>query len=198
MAAKVRDGLLMQEESSPLPYLADHKLTLSKSRRSVIIVGAGPVGLLTALRLGQAGISTLVLEAHKTLLPTTRAMVYMPAILPVLENLGILETVKQHAFLNEEGIVWRDETGKFLAQMPLGSSVPGQFGGVLLIGQVRMNALILEELKKYPSVEVRFGLRCVGIDNPPSADFVKVMVSEGGFKGEDLFFEADYLLGTDG
>ena len=37
-----------------------------------------------------------------------------------------------------------------------------------------MNALILEQLKKYPSVEVRFGLRCVGIEDLPSSG-VKVM-----------------------
>ena len=42
---------------------------------TVLIVGAGPVGLLTALRLGQAGIDTLVIEAHNEILPTTRAMV---------------------------------------------------------------------------------------------------------------------------
>jgi 2-polyprenyl-6-methoxyphenol hydroxylase-like FAD-dependent oxidoreductase len=42
----------------------------------VCIVGAGPVGLLTALRLGQAGVRTILLEAHGSLLKTTRACVY--------------------------------------------------------------------------------------------------------------------------
>ena len=126
----------------------------------MIIVGAGPVGLLTVLRLGQAGISTLVLESHHTLLPTTRAVVYMPVVIPVLRELGILDVVLKNAFLNREGVTWRDLDGNALAHLPLSSSSPGEFRGVLLFGQSRMNALILEEMKKYPTVEVRFGLRC--------------------------------------
>jgi 2-polyprenyl-6-methoxyphenol hydroxylase-like FAD-dependent oxidoreductase len=154
----------------------------------VIIVGVGPVGLLTALRLGQAGISTLVLESHHTLLPTTRAVVYMPVVIPVLKN----------AFLNREGVTWRDSDGNALAHLPLSSSSPGEFGGVLLFGQSRMNALILEELKKYPTVEVRFGLRCVGIEDLPSTGKVKVMVHQRNLVDEDLMFEADYVLASDG
>jgi 2-polyprenyl-6-methoxyphenol hydroxylase-like FAD-dependent oxidoreductase len=48
---------------------------MPKTRATVVIVGGGPVGLLTALRLGQAGIDTLVLEAHDSVLPATRAVV---------------------------------------------------------------------------------------------------------------------------
>ena len=80
----------------------------------MIIVGSGPVGLLSALRLGQAGISTLVLEAHRTLLPTTRAMVYMPVIILVLHELGILDVVLRNAFLNGEGATWRELNGNTL------------------------------------------------------------------------------------
>lgn len=75
-----------------------------KNRTTVLIAGAGPVGLLIALRLGQAGIPTIVLESHHTLLPTTRAMVYMPVILPVLRGLGILEKVMDNAFLNPKAL----------------------------------------------------------------------------------------------
>ena len=128
-------------------------------------------------------------------------MVYMPVIIPVLRKLGILDTVQRHAFLNHEGAVWRDIDGNVLGKLPLGGEEKekkGEFGGVLLIGQARMNSLILEELKKYPSVEVRFGLRCVGIENLPDRESVKVMVHQGSQLDGDLLFEADYVLGTDG
>lgn len=48
---------------------------MPKTRTTVCIVGGGPVGLLVALRLGIAGVDTLVLEAHDSVLPTTRAVV---------------------------------------------------------------------------------------------------------------------------
>lgn len=164
----------------------------------MIIVGAGPVGLLTALRLGQAGISTLVLESHHTLLSTTRAMVYMPVVIPVLRELGILDVVLKNAFLNGDGVTWRELDGNALAHLPLSSSISGEFGGVMLFGQSRMNALILGELKKYPSVEVRFGLRCVGIEDITSSGGVKVMVHQRNLVDEDIIYEADYVLAADG
>ena len=122
----------------------------------------------------------------------------MPVVIPVLKKLGILDLVLQQAFLNQDGVVWRDIDGKALAHLPLSSSDPGEFGGVLLFGQSRMNTLILEELKKYPSVEVRFGLRCVGIEDLASSSVVKVMTHQRNLSDEDLTFEADYVLGTDG
>ncbi len=162
------------------------------------MVGAGPVGLLVAFCLGQAGIDTLVLESHATLLPTTRAMVYMPVVIPVFRLLGILKLVQSHAFLNEEGATWRDRDGRQLARLPLTSNTSGESGGVLLIGQKRMADLVLAELKKYPSVEVKYGLRCVGIDDLPGSASVKLMVQHQTKKDGDLLFRADYVLGIDG
>jgi hypothetical protein len=75
------------------------------------------------------------------------------------------------------------------------SSTPGEFGGVLLFGQSRMNALILEEPKKYPSVEALFGLRYVGIKDPPSSSGVKLMVHQRNLVDEDIIF---YVLASDG
>ena len=99
---------------------------------------------------------------HHTLLPTRRAMVYMPVIIPVLRKLGILSKVIDHSFLNHEGRVWRDMEGKELAQLKVAGTGEGEIGGVLPIGQRRINELILGELKKYPSVEVKFAQKVVG------------------------------------
>jgi 2-polyprenyl-6-methoxyphenol hydroxylase-like FAD-dependent oxidoreductase len=87
-----------------------------------------------------------------------------------LRKLGILSTVIDHAFLNHAGAVWRDIRGKELAQLKLQDDEEGEFGGVLLIGQRKMNGLILEELKKYPCVQVRFGQRLVGIEDIPAQE----------------------------
>ena len=128
---------------------------MAATTTSVLVVGGGPVGLLTALRLGRAGIDAIILEAHDDILPTTRAMVYMPVVVPVLTKLGLMDRVAQEAYLNRDGIMWRDLEGKVLAHLPLGNSDAGDFGGVLLLGQYKMATIILEELKKYPCVDVR-------------------------------------------
>jgi 2-polyprenyl-6-methoxyphenol hydroxylase-like FAD-dependent oxidoreductase len=69
----------------------------------MLVVRAGLVGLLVALCLGQAGIPTVVLESHHTLLPTTLAMVYMPVIIPFYTNSEFSPRPSNHAPLNREG-----------------------------------------------------------------------------------------------
>lgn len=83
----------------------DFSLDFSQDRYSVIVVGTAPVGLLTALRLGQAGISTIVLEDHDKLFDTTRALNYVPAVVPALVSSGILGWSEEQAYKNALGAV---------------------------------------------------------------------------------------------
>jgi 2-polyprenyl-6-methoxyphenol hydroxylase-like FAD-dependent oxidoreductase len=46
---------------------------MSIEHAQVIIVGAGPVGLFTALKLAQGGVDVLLLEADKQVLQSPRA-----------------------------------------------------------------------------------------------------------------------------
>ena len=170
---------------------------MSSDTTSVLVVGGGPVGLLTALRLGQAGVNTIVIEAHNDVLPTTRAMVYMPVVIPVLKKLGLMDRVAQEAYLNKDGIMWRDLEGTPLAHLPLDGS-GDDFGGVLLLGQYKMTCIILEELKKYPCVDVRFGVRYGGVEDIAGSDEVKVLVHGRNMKDPDTILQAKYVLAADG
>lgn len=137
---------------------------------------------------------TLVLERYHELLPTTRAMVYQPVVLDILRQFKILERVEQLAYLNREGIYWRDIQGNELGHLPMPE---GEH--VLLLGQSRMNALILEEIAKHPSVEVRFNSAYAGCEQDPSQKHVKVMVHETSIdKDDDTMLTANWLVGADG
>ncbi len=57
----------------------------------VLIVGGGPVGLLAALGLAQAGALVTVIEAGEKLNDSPRAAVYFATTLIALEELGILD-----------------------------------------------------------------------------------------------------------
>jgi hypothetical protein len=72
--------------------------------RSVIVVGAGPVGLCAAIDLGIHGIDTLVLDQDDTLAQGSRAICLAKRTLEILDRLGCGERVVAR------GVVWN--TGK--------------------------------------------------------------------------------------
>ncbi|CZR68400.1 uncharacterized protein PAC_18299 [Phialocephala subalpina] len=96
------------------PIHTRSNLITSQTSTEVLIAGAGPVGPLLALRLGQASINTIVLESHKKLLPTIRAMVYMPIVLNTFRKLDIFDTIITQSYPNYSGVSWRDIDGNEL------------------------------------------------------------------------------------
>ena len=62
-------------------------------RCDVIVVGAGPVGLVCTLKLARAGIDVLLLEAESELNQELRASTFHPPTLDMLEELGVTATI---------------------------------------------------------------------------------------------------------
>ena len=56
---------------------------------SVLVVGGGPVGLLTAFRLRQCGLACTVVEQHSWARNRSRASTFQPAVLDRLAGLGL-------------------------------------------------------------------------------------------------------------
>ncbi|MCH8188656.1 MAG: FAD-dependent monooxygenase, partial [Proteobacteria bacterium] len=59
------------------------------ARDRVIIAGAGPVGLVAALRLASGGVPVLVLEAGDDLAIDLRASTFHPPTLDMLDEFGV-------------------------------------------------------------------------------------------------------------
>ena len=67
----------------------------------VIIAGAGPTGLLTAIGLAKAGTRVTILESEAQLNDSPRALVYHYPVLPYLEKLGLLQDCVNEGFLRQ-------------------------------------------------------------------------------------------------
>lgn len=61
------------------------------STNTVLVVGGGPVGLLTAFRLRQRGLGCTVVEQHPWSHSRSRASTFHPAVLDRLADLGLAE-----------------------------------------------------------------------------------------------------------
>ncbi|CAK7212897.1 hypothetical protein SCUCBS95973_001616 [Sporothrix curviconia] len=160
---------------------------LGSREAEVIVVGAGAVGLLTALKLGRAGVDTIVLEAYNSILEAPRAIAYMPVVSQELRKLGIFEKLQAQGIMNTDGVTWRDIAGTPLAAFPAAEHV-------LTLGQDKVARAVLDTIRdECPSVTVIFGQRCVGLEQQEGR--VRVLTNSNE---DDYEFSATYVVGCDG
>jgi 2-polyprenyl-6-methoxyphenol hydroxylase-like FAD-dependent oxidoreductase len=74
---------------------------MSQGRR-VLVVGAGPTGVLTALGLARAGAEVTIIEREPDIVGSPRATVYMASTLKVLDELGLLGEARESGAIGYE------------------------------------------------------------------------------------------------
>ncbi len=68
----------------------------------VLICGAGPVGLLTAIGLARRGIRVTVIDGEPAVVQSPRATGYFPPTLELIAEFGFYEDLSARAFLSHE------------------------------------------------------------------------------------------------
>jgi len=159
----------------------------------VIVAGAGPVGLLTALALATQDVPVLVLEAEPGLTIDLRAGTYHPPSLEMMAPYGITADMLKTAIKvprwqirdRKEGVIveWDVSLIKDLTPYPYR----------LHLEQHRLTPIIYAKLRKCPNAEVRFSHEVA--DFSQTAD--KVVVAAKTPAGREQF-EAQWLVGADG
>ncbi len=122
----------------------------------VIIVGAGPVGLLLANLLGSKNIETLILEKELIRNPWSRAIGITPPSLEILRSLNLA-----HLFINN-GIIGRAAIF-FGSTVRLGTlkikKIPSKFPFVLSVSQAITEKILESNLKKYSCITLLRGYK---------------------------------------
>lgn len=164
------------------------------TKKNVVVVGAGPSGLLCALGLAKAGIEVCVLERGETLNHAPRAMVYHWAVLDGLEKLGVLDEAKDEGFLSHELQFYVFKTGERIhmdTREPLKSLTKTPYN--LHLGQNKLGEIALRHLRKLPNVTVRWGVEVTGL----TQDDDKVVL-HCQHKEHEEKIEAGWVIGADG
>jgi menaquinone-9 beta-reductase len=150
----------------------------------VIVVGAGPVGAVLAMLLGNAGVRTLVLEKGSFPRDKPCGEGLMPGGVAVLEGLGI--DLAREGFPSLSGIRWRLEGSSAFGAFKARPGVPDHGFGVR---RSRFDSFLAERAAGTPNVELRTGSTVNAIER-----------AAGGFRVEtgDGTASAAYLVGADG
>ncbi|MFI8826702.1 FAD-dependent monooxygenase [Streptomyces sp. NPDC053431] len=157
----------------------------------VVIVGAGPTGLVLAIDLVRRGVRAVLVEKGEGLFPGSRGKGLQPRSLEVLDDLGVLPAVQEAGSLYPRMLGW--EGAERLAEWDmLARSQPTEqvpYANTLLIPQFRTQELLHERLTELGG-DVRFGTALTGLRR--SEDGVEADLSTG----ETL--RAAYLVAADG
>lgn len=160
---------------------------------TVIVVGAGPVGLLTSLRLAQARIPITLLEALPTIENSPRAMAYQPVAVAELDRAGVLDDVRRAGTFGTRVCWHKTATKEVIASLDRCVSPEEPYEN-LTIGQHELAKVILEKLERCEGVSVEWNRRVVELKQ--DAEGVAVVAEDG--EGKKTEFRARYLVGTDG
>ncbi|MEV5743865.1 FAD-dependent monooxygenase [Microbispora rosea] len=153
-----------------------------------IIIGAGIAGLAAALRLGQAGWETLVVERA----PQRRGGGYGVTFGGIgydgAERMGILPALKERAFVTRE-LVYRKPNGecRFAVGGQTIAATMGKRSFNILRGDIE--SVLYEAVKD--ATTIRFGTTITAVEQ--DADGVHVTLSDGAVESADLLIGADGL-----
>ena len=157
----------------------------------VVIVGAGPTGLMAANLLGQAGIATLVIEQHMGLGEEARAITIDDEGLRICQAAGLSSEVCKQARLNMEAYYISRQ--KLLVRV----APQHQFNGYPLIStfyQPDFERTLLRGLERFPHVKIHFGHKVAAIEQNEDGVTLTIWTMEGTIQ----HVQCAYVLACDG
>ncbi len=161
--------------------------------RSVIIVGAGPVGLTAAHALGSAGIRVVVLEAAAGLQEDPRASTFHPPTLEMFESSGVTDELLQSGLICPHWqIRWHPSGERAVFDLSV-LAEETRYPFRLQCEQWKLVAALFHRLRSIRGAEVRFGAAVTGVAQDDRG--VEVAFNCAG-RTDTL--RAEFLIGADG
>ncbi|KAJ6040873.1 hypothetical protein N7444_009778 [Penicillium canescens] len=159
----------------------------------VLIVGAGPSGLLLALMLGKKGIPVRLVEAAESLDDRPRATHYSPPAVYELRRAGVLEDMEAEGAFTPSGASWRKLDGELLAGIPAVGNEALPSDPMICLPLNKLIIVLQRQISKLPHVEISYSHKVIGVGQDKERAWVEVETPSGP---QEL--EAQYIVGCDG
>ena len=160
----------------------------------MLVCGAGPVGLVTALKLARAGIRVVVIDSEPAIRDEPRAAVYHSPVVERLQQLELLDDLREIGVLKQAYHYWDIQhtlLGHFSFEVLRPEDTPCPFN--LHLGQPALAAVVLKHLLRVPGAEVRWNTKLVGLQQSDDSVTATVETKEGQQQ-----IRARWLVGADG
>ncbi len=173
------------------PFRRPAELEGVAGRQPVVIVGAGPIGLLTALNLARFGVPSVVLEAEQQVSHGSRAIVLTRRSMEIIQQAGVAAP-----FL-AKGLPWSDGRsfyrGRQVYHMVLPHDADDRFMPGLNLQQQYIEQYLVEAAQRSPLIELRWASQVVGVQQHEEHATLRVDTPEGAY---DL--DAGWVVAADG
>jgi 3-(3-hydroxy-phenyl)propionate hydroxylase len=160
---------------------------------TVVVVGAGPVGVTAALLLARRGLDVLVLDRHAEAHPLPRAVHLDDESLRVLQAAGVADAFAAVS-RPMAGLRLLDGGGRTLAEFPRGAGEHGWPQGSMF-SQPDLEWVLRDALAAEPRARLRGGVEVLHVEHP--AGPVRLTVRDRDTGAEEQLV-ADAVLGCDG
>jgi 2-polyprenyl-6-methoxyphenol hydroxylase-like FAD-dependent oxidoreductase len=159
----------------------------------VLIVGAGPTGLMLANQLGRRGVRATIIDRHDGPALQSRAMAVHARTLEIYAQLGLAERAVALGRPGNGANMWVQ--GKLKARIPfkdMGKDL-SPFPYVLMLGQDENERILGERLRQW-GVEVQWKTELVALEQKATHVSATIKTAEGATQTID----AAYVAGCDG
>jgi len=174
-------------------------------RTEVLVVGAGPVGMFTALRLAESGIAVRLIDQESRTAGRSYACALHPRTLQLLDEAGLAREAVQRGQRIETVAFY--EGARRCAEVKL-SGLPLEFPFVLVLAQSILEDLLEKRLQGC-GVKVHWNHRLADLgmrDGAAAASIEEMALTGKGYIVPDFELEvkrtvsacADFVVGTDG
>ncbi|WP_025139436.1 FAD-dependent oxidoreductase [Achromobacter sp. DH1f] len=163
----------------------------ARARHPVVVVGAGPVGLTTALDLASQGVRVVVLDDDYRLSTGSRAICFSKRTLEIWDRLGVGQRMADKGVSWNVGkVFFRDQEVWRFDLLP----EPGHRRPAFInLQQYYAEGYLYEQARQQPNIDLRWKNKVVGVEQTDAGVVLSIDTPEGAYT-----LQADWLVACDG
>lgn len=160
----------------------------------VLVIGAGPVGLVCALRLARTGIAVILVEQHAELQQDLRASTFHPPTLEMLDELDLTAGLLEHGLRSPTWQIRLHETHEKAEFNLQAIAADTRYPFRLQAEQRVLCALAAAQAAAHPLIELRMATQLSHFGQTADAVVAHLRTADG----REELLRAPYMIAADG